>query len=70
MIGVVKAIQPRGLQIEAAARYLDMHPQTLRKLSDLRLIRCRRFGKRREFLREDLDAWLEQLPEWVSDGHN
>ncbi|MBN2118550.1 MAG: helix-turn-helix domain-containing protein [Anaerolineales bacterium] len=60
----------RGFPIDEAARYLGMHPQTLRKLSDAGEIPCRRVGKHRVFLLEDLNSWLERQPMWVNDGHH
>lgn len=74
MIGKLQAIyqipDKRGFNIKSAAEYLDIHPQTLRNLSDTGEIKCRRFGRRRLFLLEDLDSWLAKQEEWVSNGHN
>jgi excisionase family DNA binding protein len=60
----------RGFAVSEAAKYLGMHPQTLRRLSDLGEVPCRTFGKRRLFLLEDLDAWLEARAKRVSDGNS
>lgn len=60
----------RGMPIAEAARYLGMHPQTLRKMSDLGRIPCRRVGKHRVFLLEELDRWLDVQPRWVAHGNS
>ena len=59
----------RGFQVDEAAKYLGMHPQTLREKSDAGEIRCRRVNKHRLFLLEDLDSWLESQKEWVANGN-
>jgi len=60
----------RGLKIEDAAKYIGMHPQTLRKLTDLGQVPCRRIGNHRVFLLEELDRWLESAPAWVAHGNS
>lgn len=74
MIGKLQAIYQipaqRGFNVADAAKYLGMHPQTLRRLSDLGEIACRRVGKHRVFLLEDLDSWIERQPKWVTYGNS
>jgi excisionase family DNA binding protein len=60
----------RGFNIADAAKYLGMHPQTLRKLSDVGDVPCRRSGKHRLFILDDLDKWIERQPKWVNNGHS
>lgn len=60
----------RGFGIAEAARYLGMCQQKLRQLSDLGEIPCRRLGRNRLFLLEDLDAWLVSREKWVSNGNS
>ena len=73
MIGRVTAVyqvpEQRGFSTTAAARYLGMHPQTLRKLSDLGQVPCRRLGRHRLFMLDDLDKWLENQPKWLNHGN-
>ncbi len=54
----------RLFALKAAARYLGMHEQTLRKLVDLGELPARRLGARRVFTLEDLDRFIEDLPRW------
>jgi excisionase family DNA binding protein len=74
MIGKLSAVYQvpakRGYPITEAAEYLGMHAQTLRKLSDLGKVPCRRIGRHRIFLLQDLDAWLDAQPKWVDHGNN
>jgi hypothetical protein len=58
-----------AFKIRGAARYLGISPNTLRKRSDLGLIRARRDENgERIFLLRDLDAYLESLPEYDKRG--
>ncbi len=68
-IALIQVPSKRGFPITEAAQYLGMHPQTLRELSDLGTVPARKVGKRRLFLLEDLDAWLERQPRWVANGN-
>lgn len=70
LAAIVQVPMQRGYGVTEAARYLGMHPQTLRELSDLGRIRARRVGRRRLFLLEDLDDWLSSQPEWVAHGNS
>jgi excisionase family DNA binding protein len=54
----------RGFKMKAAARYLGIHPQTLRKYTDEGKIRARNMHGDRVYLLEDLNAYIECLPEW------
>jgi len=67
-IALIQVPNQRLFGLKAAARYLGMHEQTIRKLSDLGILRCLRMGKRRVFRLEDLDSFIDSLPEWY-DGH-
>jgi excisionase family DNA binding protein len=69
-VALIQVPNQRGFTIAEAARYLGMHMQTLRKLSDLGEIPCRRVGRHRLFLLDDLDRWLESQPKWVSHGNS
>jgi len=54
----------------AAARYLGISPNTLRKRSDLGLIPCRQDENgKRVFLLEDLDNYIKSLPPYQYSGN-
>jgi hypothetical protein len=54
-----------AFRVGEAAKYLGISPNTLRKRSDLGLIRaCRDVNGERIFLLRDLDTYLESLPEY------
>ena len=52
---------------KAAAKYLGVHQQTLRKYADLKKLPARRLESRRVFLLEDLNRFIEALPRWYDD---
>ena len=52
----------RKFSMEEAARYLGIHKQTLREISDLGKIPAKKEGRYRVFLLEDLDRYCESLP--------
>jgi len=54
-------IQPRYLNVEAAAIYLGTTPGALYKAVQRRLVPHRKNGKRLVFDRLALDAWINQL---------
>ncbi len=47
---------------KAAANYLGVHPDTLRKYADLGWIKARHLERRRVFALEDLDTFIDSLP--------
>ncbi len=70
LLSVYQIPAQRGFQVNEAAEYLSMHPQTLRRMADRGEIPCRRVNKHRVFLLEDLDRWLESQPKWVAHGNS
>ena len=54
----------RLFSTKAAARYLGVHPDTIRKYADLGWVEARRLERRRVFTLEDLDRFIETLPEY------
>ena len=56
----------RLFSTKAAARYLGVHPDTLRKYADEGKITARKLEKRRVFTLEDLDAVIDALPKYQS----
>jgi hypothetical protein len=49
---------------KAAARYLGICEDTLKKISDLGQLRTFKMNGRRAYRLEDLAAYVESLPEW------
>ena len=56
----------RLFSTRSAAQYLGIHPDSLRKYADLEWIKARRLVKRRVFTLEDLNAFIDALPEYQS----
>ena len=66
-VALIQVPNQRLFSTKAAARYLGVHEQTLRKFVDLGLLTARRLNTRRAFSLEDLDRFIDQLPEWYPD---
>ncbi len=66
-IALIQVPNQRLFGIKAAARYLDMHAQTLRKLTDLGEIKARKLGDRRAYTLEELDRFIDNLPGWYDE---
>ena len=68
MIGktVIQVPNQRLFSTKAAALYLGVHPDTLRKYADEGRIKARRLEKRRVFALEDLNAFIDALPDYQS----
>ncbi len=58
----------RLFKTKEAAKYLGIHPDTLRTYADLGRITPRRINKRRVFTLEDLDAFIDSLPCYDAPG--
>ncbi len=65
-IALIQVPNQRLFGTKAAAQYLGVHPDTLRKYADLGRIRVRRLDRRRVFALEDLNAFIDALPEYQS----
>ena len=63
-IDLIQVPCQRLFSTKAAARYLGVHPDTLRKYADLDQIRPRKLERRRVFTLEDLDAFIDSLPDY------
>ena len=63
-IALIQAPSQRLFGIKAASRYLGLHAQTLRKLTDLGEVKARRLGERRVYTLEELDQFIDNLAEW------
>ena len=72
MIGKTTALiqvpNQRLFSVKAAAKYLGIHEQTLRKLTDLGEVQAQRMGSRRVFRLEELDRYIDSLPPWCDYG--
>jgi hypothetical protein len=63
----------RLFKLRTAARYLDLHPNTLRKYADLGRIKARKSvdeaGRaQRVFTLDALNEFIDSLPEWYDDA--
>ena len=56
----------RLFSTKSAAQYLGVHPDSIRKYANLGLIEARRLDKRRVFTLEDLNAFIDSLPDYQS----
>jgi len=63
-IALIQLPNQRLFSTKAAARYLGVHPDTIRKYADLGWVEARRLERRRVFTLEDLDRFIETLPEY------
>ena len=63
-IAIVETRKQRLFGPKAAARYLGICEDTLKKMSDLGHVRAFNMNGRRAYRLEDLDAYVESLPEW------
>ncbi len=63
---LIQVPNQRLFSTKAAAQYLGVHPDTVRKYADLGWIRPRKLERRRVFALEDLDAFINALPEYQS----
>ena len=64
VIALIQVPNQRLFGTKAAARYLGIHEQTLRKLTELGELAALRMGHRRVYRLEDLDAYIAALPRW------
>ncbi len=65
-MALIQVPNQRLFSTKAAAQYLGVHPDTMRKYADLGRIRARKLERRRVFTLEDLDAFIDALPEYQS----
>ena len=67
-VALIQVPNQRLFSTKAAAKYLGIHEQTLRKYSDLDRIPAKRLETRRVFTLEDLNTFIDKLPEWYPDS--
>ncbi len=65
---LIQVPNQRLFSVKAAAKYLGIHEQTLRKLTDLGEVQAQRMGSRRVFRLEELDRFIDSLPPWCDYG--
>ena len=65
---LIQVPNQRLFGVKAAANYLGIHEQTLRKLTDLGEIQALRMGSRRVFKLEELDHFIDSLLPWCDYG--
>ena len=63
-LALIQIPNQRLFNTKTAAEYLGVHPDTLRKYADLGRIEARRLFKRRVFTLEDLNAFIDDLPNY------
>ena len=63
-VALIQVPNQRLFSTRAAAQYLGVHEDTLRKYADLGWVEARRLERRRVFTLEDLDRFIESLPEY------
>ena len=72
-IALIQIPNQRLFKLKAAARYLGIHPNTLRKYADLGKVQAQverddRGRKHRVFTLEALDRYIDDLPRWYDPG--
>jgi len=68
-VALLQVPSQRLFSTKAAAQYLGVHPDTLRKYADLGWIRPRKLERRRVFALEDLDTFINALPDYQPDDY-
>ncbi len=63
-VALIQIPNQRLFGLKAAARYLGVHEQTIRKLISDGEIKALRFGNRRVLKLEDLDLFIDSLADW------
>lgn len=66
-VALIQVPNQRLFSASAAARYLGICPDTLRKYANKGRIPARKLERRRVFALEDLDAFIESLPYFLGD---
>ena len=63
-VALIQVPNQRLFSTKSAACYLGVHADTIRKYADLGWVKARRLENRRVFALEDLDRFIESLPEY------
>lgn len=67
-IALIQIPSQRLFQVAAAAKYLGIHPNSLRKYADLGMVKARRLEGRRVFELVELDRFIASLPCYDGSG--
>ena len=67
-IALIQIPNQRLFGVKAAARYLGISDDSLRKYTALGQVRAYDFNGKRAYRLEDLDAWIESLQPWTGEG--
>jgi excisionase family DNA binding protein len=65
-VALARVPKRRLFSAKAAAQYLGIHEQTLRKITDKGFLPASRLGVRRVYKLEDLDSYIESLPSCIT----
>ena len=63
-VALIQVPNQRVFGPKAAAKYLNVHGQTLKKMTDEGEIRAHWMRNRKVYLLEELDRYIESLPEY------
>ena len=63
-VALIQVPNQRVFSPKAAAKYLGICEDTLKKITDLGQIAARAFNGRRAYLLEELERFVQSLPEW------
>ncbi len=61
-VAVVRVPKRRLFTAKAAAQYLGIHEQTLKRITEIGGLRASRLGTHRVYKLEDLDSYIDSLP--------
>ena len=65
LLAIIRVPKRRLFSAKAAAQYLGIHEETLRKLTETGVLPVSRLGTRRVYKLEDLNSYIESLPSCV-----
>jgi hypothetical protein len=65
-VALIQVPNQRLFGMKAAAQYLGISEESLRNYADLGLVSAQRLKNRRVFKLEDLDTFIDSLPEYRS----
>ena len=68
-VALIQVPNQRLFSTKAAAQYLGVHPDTMRKYADLGWIKPKKLERRRVFALEDLDTFINALQDYQPDDY-
>ncbi len=63
-VALIQIPNQRLFSPKAASRYLDVHPQTLKKITDEGQLQAKWMRNRKVYLLEELDRYIESLEDY------